>query len=197
VRPIRVLVVDDHALVRHGLVRLLATLDGVEVVGAAEDGESAIRLAAETRPDVVLLDLSMPRLDGMSALPRLREVAPASRVLVLSMHDEPEYAQAAVQMGASGLVSKAASSETLSGAIRAVAAGKTLEPEAGLTPREEEVLSLVAFGRKNEEIARALGIQPKTVEHHCGRLMSKLGVRTRAGLVAHARRIGLRPPAGS
>ena len=192
-RPIRLVVVDDHALVRHGLVRLLDTFEGMEVVGTAEDGEAALRLAAETRPDVILLDLSMPRLDGLSALGRLREASPDARILALTMHDEPEYARAVLELGGSGLVSKAASSETLETAIRAAAAGATLEARPNLTPREREVLSLVALDRRNEEIAEALGIRPKTVEHHCERLMAKLGVHTRAGLVAHARRIAAGP----
>ena len=188
-RPIRVLIVDDHALVREGLTRLVSGFSGMEVVGTAPDGESAVILTRTVRPDVVLLDLSMAGLDGLAAIPQLLQASVDVHVLAVSMHDEPEYAEAAMKRGACGLVSKTASTEALDAAIRAVAAGRSLPVRVGLTPREEEVLSLLGQGRENPEIVALLGIRPKTLDHHCERLMAKLGIHTRAGLIAHAKRI--------
>ncbi|MDD5264091.1 MAG: response regulator transcription factor [Candidatus Bipolaricaulis sp.] len=185
----RIAIVDDHALVRDGLARLLARESGLSVVGSCGDGAGALELVAACRPDVVLLDISLPDADGLDLVGEIRRRNPETRVLMLSMHSEPEYAAAAVARGACGLVGKAASPEALVDAIRRVAAGETLPTPQQLSPREREVLALVAAGRSNDEVARELGIQRKTVDGHCERLMHKLEIHTRAALVAYGRRI--------
>jgi DNA-binding NarL/FixJ family response regulator len=185
---IRLLIVDDHALVRAGLVRLLSAQADIDVVGVAADGAAALAQIDALGPDVVLLDLALPDVDGLEIASRVALRRPSSRVLVLSMHCEAEYARAALDRGASGLVSKAASQEELVEAIRAVARGKTLPAREQLSPREVEVLRWVADGKSNEEIARLLSIQVKTVEGYCQRLMDELGIHTRAGVVAYGRR---------
>ena len=190
-KQIRIAIADDHALVREGLSRLLSSYPEIEVVGLAEDGFAAIEQTRATTPDILLLDIAMPNLDGLAAIPRIIEASRITRILVLSMYDEPEYAQAAVERGACGLVSKAASADSLYKAIQAAARGETLPIRRVLSQRECEVLALIGKGRTNAEIASALSIQEKTVEHHRQRLMDKLEIHTQAGLVAHARRIGL------
>ena len=190
-KQIRIAIADDHALVREGLSRLLSSYPEIEVVGLAEDGFAAIEQTRATTPDILLLDIAMPNLDGLAAIPRIIEASRMTRILVLSMYDEPEYAQAAVERGACGLVSKAASADSLYKAIQAAARGETLPIRRVLSQRECEVLALIGKGRTNAEIASALSIQEKTVEHHRQRLMDKLEIHTQAGLVAHARRIGL------
>ena len=190
-KQIRIVIADDHALVREGLSRLLSSYPEIEVVGLADDGISAIERARDTTPDVLLLDIAMPNLNGLAAIPRIIEASRTTRILVLSMYDEPEYAQAAVERGACGLVSKAASADSLYKAIQAAARGETLPVRRALSQREREVLALIGAGRTNAQIAFTLSIQEKTVEHHRQRLMDKLEIHTQAGLVAHARRIGL------
>jgi len=186
---IRIAIVDDHRLVREGLVRVLGADPGIEVVGEAGRGEEAVALVAACAPDVLLLDIALPDVDGLTVVERVLESAPGVRVLMLSMHSEPEYAAAARERGAHGLVGKSAEPEALIGAIRAVAAGEAVPVEGALSRREREVLALVADGRTNDEIADRLGIRVKTVDGHCERLMAKLDLHTRAGLVAHGCRI--------
>jgi len=188
---IRVAIVDDHRLVREGLTRLLDAEDDIDVVGACATGEEAAALVDESGPDVLLLDLALPDVDGLSLIGTIRVRSPETRVLVLSMHSEAEYAASAVDRGASGLIGKDSSSEILLGAIRAVAAGEAIPVEGALTTREREVLDRVTAGLSNAEIADALAISVKTVEGHCERLMEKLDIHTRAGLVAYGRRLGL------
>jgi DNA-binding NarL/FixJ family response regulator len=190
-KQIRIVIADDHALVREGLSRLLSSYPKIEVVGLAEDGISAIERARDTTPDVLLLDIAMPNLGGLAAIPRIMEASRTTRILVLSMYDEPEYAQAVVERGACGLVSKAASADSLYRAIQAAARGETLPVRRALSQREREVLALIGVGKTNAQIASSLLIQEKTVEHHRQRLMDRLEIHTQAGLVAHARRIGL------
>jgi len=190
-KQIRIVIADDHALVREGLSRLLSSYPEIGVVGFAEDGFAAIERARDTTPDVLLLDIAMPNLDGLAAIPRIIEASRTTRILVLSMYDEPEYAQAVVESGACGLVSKAASADSLYKAIKAAVRGETLPVRRVLSQREREVLALIGAGRTNAQIASILSIQEKTVEHHRQRLMDRLGIHTQAGLVAHARRIGL------
>ncbi|MEN6368921.1 MAG: response regulator transcription factor [Thermotogota bacterium] len=185
----RIAIVDDHALVRDGLARLLTLETDFGVVGSCGDGAGALELAAALRPDVILLDIALPDIDGLDLIAKVLDRSPESRVLMLSMHSEPEYAAAAVARGARGLVAKSASAEALVEAIRRVAAGETLPSEERLSPREREILALVAAGRSNDEVACELGIQRKTVDGHCERLMEKLDVHTRAALVAYGRRI--------
>lgn len=186
---IRIAIVDDHALVRAGLVRLLSAR--YDVIGEAADAASALALVRRAAPDLLLLDLSLPDRDGLSAIPDLIAASPNTRILVLTMYDEPEYAAAAVAAGACGLVSKSASADTLYAAIDAAVKGTLERPSFGLTEREQDVLSLLGEGKEDAEIAALLGISPRTVANHCARLMEKLGIHTRAGLIAHARRIRL------
>jgi two-component system, NarL family, response regulator NreC len=212
--PIRVLVADDHTIVRHGLVSLLRGEEQCEVVAQAADGAEAVERARETRPDVAVLDLQMPRLSGLEALRRIVEVSPRTRVLVLTMHDEEEYVVHVVRAGASGFLLKDSAASDLIAAVRALHAGQAwfgpyasrvlaeqtrrpqegpADPYAGLTPREREVFHLVIEGRSTKEVARELGIRPKTAENHRSRMMAKLGAHGVADLVRLAARRGLLP----
>jgi DNA-binding NarL/FixJ family response regulator len=202
---IRVLIVDDHAVVREGLRAFLALQDGVEIVGEAGDGEEALAQAQQLRPDVILMDLVMPGLDGVGAMRRLRAEGPSARVIVLTSFLDDERLLPAIQAGAAGYLLKNAEPAELIMAIRAAHRGDavidptvaarlvhaistdTPQPaEGNLTPREREVLALIAGGRSNKRIALELGISEKTVKAHVGRLLAKLGVadRTQAALLA-------------
>jgi len=185
---IHVGIVEDHLLVRSGLVRILDPIDDVEVVGAVGSCRDAAQLVAQHEPDVLLLDLSLPDGDGLDAIELLTTCCPTMSILVVSMHSEPEFAQEAIRRGASGFVAKSDSAAMLVEAIRRAAAGETLAVDPGLSPREREILRLIAEGWTNERIASCLGVQPKTVSGHCQRMMDKLEIHTRAGLVAHGRR---------
>ena len=201
--PISVLIVDDHPVVRRGLRVLLEVQDGIEVAGEAGDGATALALAAELAPDVILLDLKLPGMDGIAVLGELRARDSAARVLVLTSATEPASASLAVRSGASGVVYKDVDPDALVRAIRSVHDGHLLlAPEAAdalarsagdavagidaLTAREREVLAEIAKGRSNREIARALGFAEKTVKAHVSSLLAKLGVqdRTQAALLA-------------
>lgn len=208
----RVLIADDHTMVRESLVSVLQAAGDVQVVAQAADGIEALELALQTRPDVVVADLSMPRLNGLEVVRRLREALPQTRVLVLTMHGEDEYVLQAVRAGASGyLVKDSAASELLS-ALRSLHAGrghfgpqaaKALaeqlqrperpldDPYGRLTGREREVFHLIAEGMTTKDIAQRLGISTKTAENHRGRVLDKLGVRNTAELVRYALRKGL------
>jgi DNA-binding NarL/FixJ family response regulator len=193
---IRVLVVDDHPLFRDGLAGLLATVDDVEVVDAVGDGETAVRRALELAPDVVLMDLNLPRLPGLEAIRRIvaRDSAqsPAPAVLVLTMVDDDDTVTAALQVGARGYLLKGAVQEEVLAALRTVAAGgvvfgagaaqRVLSGDrrfADLTEREAQVLALIADGRSNAEIGRDLGVSLKTVQNHVSHVLAKLQVRDR------------------
>jgi DNA-binding NarL/FixJ family response regulator len=214
---IRVLVVDDHAVVREGLRSVLVAQPGFEVVGDAGDAAEALALAEREEPDVVLLDVTMPGESGLAAAARLRDRLPATRILILSMHDRAEYVLEAMRAGASGYLLKDASPATLRDAVRAVhrgdayfcpavaerlSAGLRGELEAEqrrgslgrLTPREREVLVRIAAGRTNKQIATDLGISPRTVETHRDSLKRKLRIHTVAGLTRFAIDSGLTPP---
>ncbi|HET8602665.1 MAG TPA: response regulator transcription factor [Marmoricola sp.] len=189
----RVLVVDDHPLFRDGLAGLLATVDDVEVVGSAGEGETAVRLAAELSPDVVLMDLNMPGLPGLEAIRRIARSEHPPAVLVLTMVDDDDAVAAAMQVGARGYLLKGAVQEEVLAALRTVAAGGAVlgegaarrflsgggRPVADLTEREAEVLALIADGRSNAEIARTLGVSLKTVQNHVSHVLAKLQVRDR------------------
>ena len=189
----RVLVVDDHPIVRDGLVALLATVDDVAVVGEAGDGESAVRLALETRPDIVLMDLNLPGVPGLEATRRIVRELPDVAVLVLTMVDDDATVLAAMRVGARGYVLKGARQAELVGAIRTVAAGGAVfgagvagavlsggrGGPAALTDREAEVVALIADGRSNAEIAHQLGLSLKTVQNHVSRILLKMQVRDR------------------
>lgn len=200
---ISVLIVDDHPVVRRGLRVLLEVQDGIEVAGEAGDGATALALAAEHAPDVILLDLKLPGMDGIAVLDELRARDSAARVLVLTSATEPASASLAVRSGAAGVLYKDVDPDALVRAIRSVHDGHLLlAPEAAgslvrsagaavagidaLTSREREVLAELAKGRSNREIARALGVAEKTVKAHVSSVLAKLGVqdRTQAALLA-------------
>jgi DNA-binding NarL/FixJ family response regulator len=217
--PARVLIADDQTIVREGLTTLLGLLPDIEVVGAATDGEEAIRLAAEHRPDVVLMDLRMPRCDGAEATRRIRELAPDTQVIVLTTYADDVSVFTALQAGARGYLTKNASAAEIRRAIAAVRKGDALldpsvqrrlldalattpgatapapaeELPDGLTPREAEVLRLIAEGRTNQEIAADLVVSEGTVKTHVNRIFAKVRVRDRAQAVAYAYRHGLGP----
>ncbi len=202
---IRILIVDDHAVVREGLRAFLELQDGLEVVGEAADGEAGIAEAERLGPDVILMDLVMPKLDGVGAMRALRSRVPTARVVVLTSFLEDERLLPAIQAGAAGYMLKNAEPAELARAVRAADAGETvIDPavaarlvhaiadgsqaphEQPLTRREQEVLELIARGRSNKRIALELGIAEKTVKTHVGHLLAKLGVadRTQAALLA-------------
>jgi DNA-binding NarL/FixJ family response regulator len=196
---IRILLVDDHQLVRDGLHSRLGETPGIEVVGEAGTGSEALSLAAELRPDLVLLDIGLPDMSGLDVAAQLADVAPGSRALMLSMYDNREYVISAIRAGAAGYVLKDASSKEIITAIRAVAAGGSYysaplttalatggsEPPL-LTEREREILILVAQGNSNKRIAQQLDVSVRTVETHRLNLRKKLGVETPAGLIRYA-----------
>jgi DNA-binding NarL/FixJ family response regulator len=211
--PIRVLIADDQRVVREGLSMLVALIDGVEVVGTACDGAEAIRLAEAHHPDVVLMDLRMPGVDGIAATADLRERLPAARVLVLTTYADQDVIVPALQAGARGYLTKDASAEQIETAIRAVHAGQTHldpavqetlvaavishpppadqagpghQPPDGLTMRETEVLALLASGLSNTEIAQRLYLSNATVKTHINRIFAKTGARDRAQAVRYA-----------
>jgi two-component system, NarL family, response regulator LiaR len=206
-RPIRLLIVDDHEVVREGLRAFLGVQEDVEVVGEAADGAAALEQAELLRPDVILMDLVMPRLDGVSAMRELRTRRPECRVIVLTSFLEDERLLPAIEAGASGYLLKDAAPSELARAIRAAHAGEAVidptvaarlvralsdrtapQPDrtTALTKRELEVLALIGQGRSNKRIAFELGISEKTVKAHVGHVLAKLGVsdRTQAALLA-------------
>ena len=207
---IRVLIVDDHAVVREGLRTCLELQDGIAVAGEAADGEQAIMQAEALLPDVVLMDLVMPRLDGVGAMRELRRRLPQTRVIVLTSFAEDERLLPAIQAGAAGYLLKNVAPAELARAVRAAHAGEALldpviaarlvdaiaqpagepAPER-LTAREQEVLALIARGYSNKRIARELGIAEKTVKTHVGHVLAKLGVTDRTQAAVHAVRMGL------
>ncbi|MFE3886009.1 response regulator [Streptomyces lydicus] len=217
----RVVVADDQTVVREGIVMLLGLLPGIEVVGSAADGADAIRLVAELRPDVVLMDLRMPRCDGVEATRRIRAEHPGTQVVVLTTYADDDSLFPALQAGARGYLTKDADGDEIVRAIDGVLSGEAglsptiqrrlLErvaepvrplpqpPDAlpdGLTAREVEVLRLVADGQSNPEIARTLHVSTETVKTHINNLFAKAGLRDRAEAIHYAYRHGLAQPPG-
>ena len=206
--PIRVLVVDDHAVVREGLRTFLELQEGIEVAGEAADGEEAIEAAERLRPDVVLMDLVMPALDGLAAMRVLRERVPGARVIVLTSFADDDKLLPALRAGAAGYLLKNAEPQELARAVRAANAGEALldphvaarlvdalagekEPLDRLTPREREVLQLIGRGFSNKRIAQGLRLSEKTVKTHVGHVLAKLGVDDRTQAAVFAVRAGL------
>ncbi len=218
--PVRVLLADDQRLVRESLATLLGLLDGIELVATASDGEEACALAGAHRPEVALMDLRMPRVDGIEATRRLRDEVPGTKVIALTTYADDESVLAALRAGARGYLTKDASGADIRQAILGVAAGEaaldpavqhhvvaaiagSARPATGstadlpddLTPREAEVLALIAEGLTNTEIADRLVVSPTTVKSHINHLFAKAGVRDRAQAVRYAYRHRLaRPP---
>ncbi|WP_210480232.1 response regulator transcription factor [Naasia sp. SYSU D00948] len=209
--PVRVLVADDHPIVRSGIVALLADDERLHVVGEAADGAEAVRLTEELRPDVVLMDLQMPGLDGVGATERIAAGGSGARVLVLTTYESDTLILDAITAGASGYLLKAAPREEILAGILSVAAGDTVlapsiaatlvgrvrkesRPAVRLSTREQEVLTLVAAGRSNPEIARELFIGEATVKTHLLHVFEKLEVGDRTRAVTRALELGLLPP---
>jgi len=203
-----VVLADDQRVVREGLATLLGLLPGIEVLGTAADGEEAIALVQRLRPDVILLDLRMPRCDGVEATRRLREEGAETKVIVLTTYADDRSVLEALRAGARGFLTKDAGAEEIELAIEAVVRGEaaidpavqhhlveavagTPELPHGLTPREAEVLGLIAEGLSNAEIAARLVVSEATVKSHINHLFTKTGVRDRAQAVAYAYRQGL------
>jgi DNA-binding NarL/FixJ family response regulator len=209
----RVLLADDQRVVREGLSMLLGLLPGIEVVGTAADGEEAFAMALELRPEVVLMDLRMPRCDGIEATRRLRDARPETKVIALTTYADDASGLAAIRAGARGFLTKDAGAEEIQEAIGAVARGEAaLDPAVqryvvaalsaddapdapalpdGLTAREAEVLALIAEGLSNAEIAERLVVSPATVKSHINHLFAKANLRDRAQAVTYAYRHGL------
>jgi two-component system, NarL family, response regulator NreC len=206
----RVLIVDDHAIVRSGLKLVLEADDGIEPVGEAGNARDAIFEARSLKPDVILLDVVMPDRSGLEIIPQLLQENPGTKVLVLSMQDDPRYVREAFDAGANGYVLKEAADSEVVAAVREVAGGgRYVDPELGarlvaaesaerrraeedpLSEREGEVLRLLALGHTNQEIAKMLYISVRTAETHRAHIMQKLRLQTRADLVAYALERGL------
>lgn len=211
---IRVLIADDHAVMRDGLTALLGANPDIAVVGAVANGREAVRLALELKPDVAIMDVTMPDLNGIEATRLLRERCPETRVVMLSMHSSSEHVYRALEAGATGYLLKESAGEEVVAAVRAVHTGRrylsqALQAELGaaavrmpqasplerLSERERQVLQLVVEGKSSAEIAAIVHLSPKSVDTYRGRLMKKLGVSDIPALVKFALQHGLTPPA--
>jgi DNA-binding NarL/FixJ family response regulator len=211
-KKLRILIADDHGLVRHGARSVLHSRHGWKVVGEAANGREAVEKAAKLKPDVAIIDISMPELDGVEVARQIREAVPDTKVLVMTMHESDQMVQRALDAGAHGYILKSDLTDALPKAVRAVAEGKRfLTPkvseivldgflktkgqhqkgeraEAKTTPRELEIIHLLAQGKSNKEIAAELGIAVRTVETHRSKIMLKLGLHSLAELIHYALR---------
>lgn len=208
---IRVLIAEDHLIVREGLRAILDSQPDIQVVGEATNGVEAVSKTDETKPDIILMDISMPEMNGLEATRRIKQSHPEVKILALTMHEGDEYFFEVLQVGASGYFVKGGSSSELLGALRALAqgdvyisptmtkkllsdylrrarTGQDKETYTGLTTREKEILKLVAEGRNNTEIAEKLFLSPSTVQTHRANIMAKLGLHSRTELVKYALR---------
>lgn len=213
-KSIRILIADDHSLVREGIRALLETMDDVEVIADASDGLDAIEMIQTHRPNLVLMDIGMARMNGLDATARIVKEFPGVRVVILSMHANEEYVLQALRAGASGYLLKDAKKQELMLAVKSVASGKTyLSPEVSkhvidnyvqsvgtqgspleqLTPRQREILKLISEGRTNKEMAGILNLSIKTIDTHRTQLMDRLDIHDVAGLVRFAIKMGLVP----
>jgi len=213
-QKIRVLVVDDHAIIRDGICALLALTGDIEAVGVAANGRDALEMVTRLSPDIVLIDIVMPLMDGLEATHRIHKKFPETKVIILTQYEDREYVFPVIEAGASGFVSKTAASSELTSAIRSVyhgdsflspsiarllvedyrqiaRVGKSKDTSEQLTDREREILKLLAEGHSTREIAQTLVISPKTVERHKTNLMAKLDIHNRLDLFKYALRKGI------
>lgn len=211
---IRILLADDHALVRDGLAAILNEQEGFEVVATVADGRKAVQQAIRTKPDVALIDIAMPELNGIEATGQIREACPSVRIIIVSMYANIEYVHRALRAGADGYLVKTSSADELIEAVRAVVAGRrylsrgiaesvlddyihgrsTRGPLDQLSARERQILQLMAEGRSSAYIARALSLSIKTVDTYRSRIMGKLGIKELPALIKFAIQQGLTPP---
>lgn len=202
--PVKVLIVDDHPMVAEGIQSILETYDDIDVVGTLGNGQDAVDQIADLDPDVILMDLNMPRLGGLSATEILLEKRPDTRILVLSMHDSPEYISSALSHGAMGYVLKDVPTDEIKQAIDTVMRGErylctgaegSLKPKSGgreaLTGREQTILLQLAQGKSNKDVAEVLNISVRTVETHRKNIKRKLGISSTAGLTRYAMEHGV------
>lgn len=198
---IKVLLIDNHLMVLDGLKAVLETFDHIEVVGTAGLAQAGLEISRDVRPQVILMDINMPKLNGIDAIELFREELPEARIVMLSMHDSREYISSSVMRGAKGYILKDVSSNEIVSAIETVADGGTyfssgvidvlMDQASGndgdpLTPRERDILGLIGSGSSNKEMAETLGITPATAETHRKNLKRKLGIATTAGLIRYA-----------
>lgn len=207
-KKIKVLLADDHTILREGIRSLLENEPDIEVIAEAEDGHQAVKIATQQKPDVILMDIAMPRLNGLEATSQIKKINPDAKILILTMHDSEEYIRKALASGAMGYILKDAASRELLNAIRAVYRGEAVlspaitrlviedylrwgdlkieEPDDNLSEREREILQLIAEGNTNKQIADILCISIKTVQAHRSSLMNKLDLHDRGELIKYA-----------
>lgn len=207
IKPILVMLVDDHPMVQGGLKACLSFYDDIKVIGSTNDGSDALNQAIELKPDVILMDISMPTMNGIDATEIITEQLPDTKILILSMHNNPEFVKSAIQAGAAGYILKDTTSEDIYYAIKAVASGKNhfsssiakslinnpvnASESEKLTTREQVVLSYLAQGETSKEIAKILNISFRTVEAHRRNMKTKLGINSLARLISYAVKHGI------